>query len=254
MRGKHLLVHSIQKLHSLSLKFFTIRCGGYDDLTNSYQQSHKVFGKIINTKLEPLAFVSVEVKEVKTGTTSQEDGTYQLELDEGKYDLVLSIIGYKPQLVTVIIGKYDVEKNIILENDNSQGLTEVVIRGKDRADEIIRNVIRNKDNIMAAAGAYSCKIYIKAVQEDSSQKKKNKPSDNKDAHDTANADLKRMAMAEIALTYDYESPQHTKEERTGVTKGKKADGLFYLSTTGGDFSFYNNLLKVPAVADNANTA
>ncbi len=212
-------------------------------------QSHKVFGKIINTKLEPLAFVSVEVKEVKTGATSHEDGTYQLELDEGKYDLVFSIIGYKPQLVTVIIGAHDFEKNIILEDDNSQGLTEVVIKGKDRADEIIRNVIRNKDNIMAASGAYSCKIYIKAVQQDSSLKKQGKPSKNRDAHDTANADLKRMAMEEIALTYDYESPQHTKKQRTGVTKGKKADGLFYLSTTEGDFNFYKNLLKVPAVAD-----
>ncbi|MEO6638880.1 MAG: DUF5686 family protein, partial [Ginsengibacter sp.] len=214
-------------------------------------QSHKVFGKIINTKLEPLAFVSVEVKEVSMGSTSREDGTYQLELDEGKYDLVFSIIGYKPQLVTVIIGPNNLEKNIILDVDNAQGLTEVVIKGKDRADEIIRNVIRNKDKVIAAAGAYSCKVYIKAVQENSSQKKKikNKPAKSTEAADTTNSDLKRMAMAEIALTYDYESPQHTKEERTGVTRGEKADGLFYLSTTEGDFNFYNNLLKVPAVAD-----
>ncbi len=108
-----------------------------------------------------------------------------------------------------------------------------LIKGKDRAEEIIKNVIRNKENIVAAAGAYSCKIYIKAVQEDSSAKK-NKPAKEKDTADKANADLKRMAMAEVALTYDYESPQHTKEERTGVTKGRKADGLFYLSTTRGD--------------------
>ncbi len=211
-------------------------------------QSHKVFGKIINTKLEPLAFVSVEVKEIKSGTTTHEDGTYQLELDEGKYDLVFSIIGYQPQIVTVIMGKYDVEKNIILENENSKGLDEVIIKGKDRAEEIIRNVIRNKDNIIAAAGAYSCKIYIKAVQEDSSAKMNKKPR-GKDTIDNANADLKRMAMAEVALTYDYESPQHAKEERTGVTKGKKADGLFYLSTTEGDFNFYNNLVKIPSVSE-----
>lgn len=211
-------------------------------------QSHKVFGKIINTKLEPLAFVSVEVKEIKSGTITHEDGRYSLELDEGKYDLVISIIGYQPQVVTVIIGKYDVEKNIILENENSKGLAEVVIKGKDRAEEIMRNVIRNKDNITAAAGSYSCKIYIKAVQEDSSARKVNKAKE-KDSADKANADLKRMALAEVALDYDYGSAQRTKEERTGVTKGRKADGLFYLSATEGDFNFYNNLLKVPAVSD-----
>ncbi|MEP6583773.1 MAG: DUF5686 and carboxypeptidase regulatory-like domain-containing protein [Ginsengibacter sp.] len=211
-------------------------------------QSHKVFGKIINTRLEPLAFVSVEVKGIKVGTITHEDGMYQLELDEGKYDLVFSIIGYSPQVVTVIIGKYDFEKNIILENDNSKGLAEVVIKGKDRADEIIRNVIRNKDLITGAAGSYSCKIYIKALQEDSSSKKNAKPK-GKNITDTANADLKRMAFAEVALNYDYESPQRTKEERTGVTRGRKADGLFYLSTTEGDFNFYNNLVKVPSVSE-----
>ena len=211
-------------------------------------QSHKVFGKILNTRLEPLAFVSVEVKEIKTGALTNEAGSYQLELEEGKYDLVISMIGYRSQLVTVIVGRYDVEKNIILENENSKGLAEVIIKGKDRAEEIIRNVIRNKEKTTAASGSYSCKIYIKAVQEDSSTLKKKKTK-SKEPADTSNLDLKRMAMAEVALNYDYGSPQRTKEERTGVTKGRKADGLFYLSTTEGDFNFYNNLVKVPAVSD-----
>ena len=210
-------------------------------------QSHKVYGKITNTKLEPLAFASIEVKELKSGAVTKDDGTYELLLDEGKYDLVATMIGYKPILITVIVGKTDVRKNIILEDEDSKGLAEVVIKGKDHAEEIIRNVIRNKDKIMGAAGAYSCKIYIKAVQEDSllkERKRINKDDTTKDA----NEDLKRMAMSEVALNYDYESPLRTKEERTGVTKGKKADGLFYLTTTDGDFNFYNNLVKVPAVS------
>jgi len=210
-------------------------------------QSHKVYGKITNTKLEPLAFASIEVKELKSGAVTKDDGTYELLLDEGKYDLVATMIGYKPILITVIVGKTDVRKNIILEDEDSKGLAEVVIKGKDHAEEIIRNVIRNKDKIMAAAGAYSCRIYIKAVQENSllrEKKKINKEDTTKDG----NEDLKRMAMSEVALNYDYESPLRTKEERTGVTKGKKADGLFYLTTTDGDFNFYNNLVKVPAVS------
>ncbi len=210
-------------------------------------QSVKIHGRITNTKMEPLAFVSVEVKEIRTGTITKEDGTYELYLDEGKYGLVISMIGYKSQIVTVITGKTGVQKNIILENDDSQGLSEVVIKGKDRSEEIIRNVIRHKDEILAAAGNYSCRIYIKAIQEDSSFRNKRKTSV-KDSVD-ANEDLKRMAMAEVALNYDYASPSQTKEERTGVTKGRKADGLFYLSTTEGDFNFYNNLLKVPSVSE-----
>ena len=82
-------------------------------------QSVKIHGKITNTKMEPLAFVSVEVKELRTGTITKEDGTYELELDEGKYDLVISMIGYKSQIVTVITGKASIQKNIILEDDDS---------------------------------------------------------------------------------------------------------------------------------------
>ncbi|MDE3185625.1 MAG: carboxypeptidase-like regulatory domain-containing protein [Bacteroidota bacterium] len=210
-------------------------------------QSHKLFGKITNAKLEPLAFVSVEVRETKRGTITKEDGTYRLWLDEGKYDLVVSMIGYKPQVLTVIIGKTDVEKNIIMENDDSKGLAEVVVKGRDQAEEIIRNVIRHKEEINAAHGAYSCNMYIKAVEQDSSLAKKRIAK--KDSSDTINSDLKQMAMTEVALRYDYESPERTKEERIGVTRGKKADGLFYLSTTDGDFNFYNNLVKVPAVSE-----
>lgn len=197
--------------------------------------------------MEPLAFASIEVKEVRTGTITKEDGTYELKLDEGKYDLVISMIGYKSQIVTVITGKTVIQRNIILEDDESQGLSEVVIKGRDISEEIIRNVIRHKNEVMAASGNYSCRIYIKAIQEDSSirNKRKNPVRDSIDE----NEDLRKMAMAEVALNYDYASTTQTKEERTGVTKGRKADGLFYLSTTEGDFNFYNNLLKVPSVSE-----
>lgn len=211
-------------------------------------QTIKVSGKIINTRLEPLAFVTVQAKEIKSGTVTKEDGTYELMMDEGKYDLVISMIGYKSRVVTIIVVKSDLQQNIILEPDDSKDLSEVVVKGKikDRSEEIIKNVIRNKGKIQAAAGAYSCKVYIKATQEDSmSFKKKRKPVPDSLK---ANADLLKMAMAEIYLKYDHETDQRVKEERLGVTKRGNADQLFYLSTTEGNFDFYNNLVKVPVVS------
>jgi hypothetical protein len=216
-------------------------------LSASANAQTKVYGKITNSKMEPLAFASVEVREIKSGTITKEDGTYELKLDEGKYDLIISMIGYKPQIITVIIGKTDVLKNIIMEDEDTKGLSEVVVKGRDQAEEIIRNVIRHKDEINSAHGAYTCNMYIKAVQQDSSTYKTK--INKKDSADTINADLRKMAMTEVALKYNYESPTRTKEERIGVTRGRKADGLFYLSTTDGDFNFYNNLLKVPAVSE-----
>jgi hypothetical protein len=107
-------------------------------------QSYKVHGKITNTRLEPLAFASVQVKQWKHGTVTKENGTYELKLEPGKYDLVISMIGYRSQVITIVIQKMDYVQNIILEPDDSKGLSEVVVKGKmrDRSEEIIRQVIR----------------------------------------------------------------------------------------------------------------
>jgi hypothetical protein len=219
-------------------------------------QSVKVYGKITNAKTEPLAFASVQVKEYKQGSITKEDGSYELELEEGKYELVISMIGYKVQVITIIIRKINLEKNIILEAGDAANLLEVTVKGKfkDRAEEYIRNVIRNKQVIQEAAGAYSCNVYIKAVQEDSMAFKKPKKkilSDSLIKAQQANAELNRMAMAEIVLRLDRESERRIKEERTGVTKKGNSQSLFYLSTTQGDFNFYNNLVSLPSISQTA---
>lgn len=216
-------------------------------------QSVKLYGTITNGKGEPLAFASVQVKEYKQGSVTKEDGSYELELDPGKYDLVITMVGYKPAIITIIIGKTNYQKDIILEAGDATNLSEVTIRGKfrDKAEEYIRQVIKNKDAIESAAGAYSCLVYIKAVQEDSSAQKKSKKTVVNDSllkANAANAELNRMALAEIVLRLDRESARRTKEERMGITKRGNAFNLFYLTTTAGDFNFYNNLVSVPTIS------
>ncbi len=218
---------------------------------NVFCQAHLLHGKIINSKQEPLAFASVQVKEIKLGTVTKEDGTYTLDIDEGKYDLVITLIGYKPQVITVIVSKTGTEENVIMELAESSSLSEVVIKGKDGAEEYIRKVIRHKDAIENAAGAYSCKMYIKALQEDSIPFKKNKKSKDSDSLlqvKQANALLNQMAMAEIVIKLDDGGGKNIKEERTGITKRGNSQNLFFLSATEGDFSFYNNLVNIPSIS------
>lgn len=214
----------------------------------AYGQTFKVYGKVVNRQLEPLAFASIEIKEFKYGTTTKEDGTYELQLEEGKYDIVVSMIGYKSTLVTIAVTK-NTPQNFILDADESKDLAEVVIKGKikDRAEEIIRNVIRHKDAIQSAPGAYSCNIYIRATQEDSFAIRNKKAK--RDTSLASGQNLSGMAMAEISLQYDRASAQQVKEKRVGVSRRGNAESLFYLSATEGDFSLYNNLLKLPSVSE-----
>lgn len=213
-----------------------------------HAQSFKLSGKVTNNKLEPLAFVSLQIKEMQ-GTLTKEDGTYLLNLEPGQYNLIVTMIGYKTQVINIFLDK-NLEQNIILEEEDKADLEDVVIRVKlkDRAEELIRNVIRNKDELTGAAGAYSARLYIKAVQQDSVSRKKDRAKTDSAIFQTANADLQGMAMTEVVLNLDYENDNRLKEKRLGVQKLGEPNDLFYLSATDGNFSFYNNLVKVPSIS------
>jgi hypothetical protein len=212
-----------------------------------YSQQHKIYGKVTNTKLEPLAFATLQLKnQVLTGTT-REDGSYEIILENGDYDCIVSLIGYKKFAFQFTINKKDVLQNILLEEENIKPGPEVTIIGqkKDRAEEWIRNVIRNKEKTVGAVNSYSVSLYIRATEENQSSSKV-KP---KQKTDSANRDLQQMRMAEIQMKLDFQQPNKTKETREGVKKRGNPETLFYLSTTEGDFSLYNNLLHIRAVSE-----
>jgi len=212
-------------------------------------QLHTVSGKVTNQKLEPLAFASVQVKTLQNGTLSKEDGSYSLKLDEGRYELVISMIGFKSQIITVIVNK-DIVQNISLDPDEAANLAGVMVKSKlhDRSEEFIRNIIRHKENILAAPGAYSCDLYIRAVQKDSSEiRNKNKKQDTS-LQQKINAELSKMSMAEISVRYDQSETQQVHEQRSGVSKRGNPENLFYLSATEGDFNLYNDLIRSRTLA------
>ena len=214
----------------------------------SHAQSFMVYGKVTNNKGEPLAFVSVQLQEKGLGTTTKEDGSYAFNVEVGRFNVVASMIGYKTQVINIVVNK-DYPLDIVLEEED-KNMDEVVVKVKlkDRAEEIIKNVIRNKDDIMAASGDYSSQLYIKAVQQDSSQKKKERFKPGEYVPEPADPDLKGLAMAEVVLHLDYASETKIKEQRLAVKQSGNTRGLFYLSATEGNFNIYNNLIKVPNVS------
>lgn len=228
---------------SLLVSFFLLT------LTAS-SQVFKVTGKVVNNQLEPLAFASIEVRELRMGIVSKEDGSYELELPAGKFEVIVSMVGYMPSLFSISVDK-DFEQNFILSDDTTKSLGEVIIRAKsrDRAEEVIRNVIERKNEIISAAGSYSANIYIKATQNDSVYTREKTKKDDTLFVPAPNADLEKMAMAEVLIRLDHGSPQLIKEQREGVKRRGDVGKLFYLSSTEGDFNLYNNLIRVPNVSD-----
>ena len=156
----------------------------------SQGQLYKISGIILDNKRERLPLASVEIKELKKGTVSKDDGSFEFYLERGRYDLVVSMVGFKPKVVSFFINNSDITENVELEPDESSNMQEVVIKAKlrDRAEEIIKNVIRNKETVLNAIGDYSCNAYIKAFQLDSNYTPK------KDGDTTVITDYSKMGL------------------------------------------------------------
>lgn len=98
---------------------------------NVYSQSAKLKGKVTDdaTK-EGLFGVNVMVtstnEKIKTGTSTDFDGNYEIVLPEGSYKVKYNYIGYKNHHEDVTISGSDVTKNVVLAQD-AEIIDEVVV-------------------------------------------------------------------------------------------------------------------------------
>lgn len=204
----------------------------------------RVYGKITNHKLEALPNASVHLKTSSVGTLSKDDGSYELFISKGQYEIVVSMVGYKSRILPMVVNDETLQ-NVILEDDEEKStLSEVVIKIKlkDRADEIMRRLVEHKDSVTSGIGAHSYKAYIKAVQKDSSL------SGGSDDTTGAPNEAPVQTLTEILLKVDRDGAANTKEERLGVKVTGANRRLFYQTTTDGDFNFYNNLIQIPSLS------
>ncbi len=88
-------------------------------------QTKTVKGTIIDESGEPLIGVSIVVKGTSTGTITDFNGNFSIDLPAGRKELVISYIGYKEQTVTVT-GNGPVNVKMI---SDTQALDEVVVVG-----------------------------------------------------------------------------------------------------------------------------
>lgn len=84
-----------------------------NSLVSEFDKNGTIEGVIYDggNNKEPLFFAEIAVKETNTVVTSNENGTFKLNLKSGKYTLAVSFSGYK----TVEITNIEVASNIKVE-------------------------------------------------------------------------------------------------------------------------------------------
>jgi len=121
-----------------------------------------VKGFIKDENNQALGFATIYVRNLKTGTTSNDEGYFEINLAPGKYDLVFQYLGYETLIKTVDIGSDFIELSIILKSISIQ-LESVEIDGgaEDPAYTVMRKAIAKADYHRQQLDSYSARVYIK---------------------------------------------------------------------------------------------
>lgn len=117
--------------------------------------AHTITGKVIDkTDIVPFANVIItnNNNQVITGTTTDENGLFLVNVDSGTYKLTISFLGYTSILKTISIVK-DINLGIIILQENAQSLNEIVIKAEQRSIERkIDRLVFNVEKSIASTG------------------------------------------------------------------------------------------------------
>lgn len=123
-----------------------------------------VRGTITSDDGEGLAFTTIFIKELGTGTTSNAQGYYEITLSPGTYTLTFQYLGHETQEKQVTVGSEIIELNIVLKTQATE-LRSVTINAsnEDPAYTIMRKAIAKASYHMQQLDSYSAQVYMKGT-------------------------------------------------------------------------------------------
>ena len=125
-----------------------------------------ITGKV-KDKIDFIPFANVILKDnnskILSGTTTDDNGAFELIAKKGSYILEVSFLGYKTLTKTIQVNGNLALGTLVLE-ENSQALSEVVIKtGKRVLERIIDRLVFNVEKSIAATGGNDLDNAMKAA-------------------------------------------------------------------------------------------
>lgn len=122
-------------------------------------QTGKVAGKVIDGEFgDPMAFANILVKNTTTGVTSDFDGNYEIELNEGTYTLVFSFVGYQTKEISDIVVKSGqvVDLDVTLET-NALDTVVITTNIKRNTESAVLDLQKRSVNLIDGLSAQTMK-------------------------------------------------------------------------------------------------
>lgn len=218
----------------LSLSFFSAKA--------------QVQGTITNTKGDTLTQVNIYLENSFSGTTSNQNGYYELKLNNnGQKNLVVQYLGYETLRKSIDVQTQPFELNVQLKEQSTE-LDEVVLDpDKNPADRIIQKAIDAREENKARIQEYKADFYSKGLI-----KLKDVPEKifGKDVDDSGILlDSTRSGIVYLSETFSnikYRAPDDFYENITASKVSGEDRGISFNSAEESDFSFYDNTIGLNA--------
>ncbi|HUW92651.1 MAG TPA: DUF5686 and carboxypeptidase regulatory-like domain-containing protein [Bacteroidales bacterium] len=119
-------------------------------------------GTVKDSGGEPLAYASVYITELRQGTTTNQEGLYELTIPSGTYTVNYQFLGYTPTTERIEIEDIDVRRDITLSEQYYEiPAVRVSASGKDPAYFIMRKAIGMASFHLNQVKMYRAEVYIK---------------------------------------------------------------------------------------------
>ena len=130
----------------------------------AFAQTAGVRGTISDEDANPLSFATIFVKQLGTGTTANVEGSYEILLAPGQYELVFQHLGRRSEVRVVQVKQGFTELNITLVPQEIllQSVT-VNADDEDPAYSIMRKAIAKSNYHRNVLDSYSARVYIKGA-------------------------------------------------------------------------------------------
>ncbi|ARS36686.1 DUF5686 and carboxypeptidase regulatory-like domain-containing protein [Pontibacter actiniarum] len=201
-------------------------------------------GRVTDENNRGLPFASIYIKETASGTATNDQGLYQLQLSPGTYTLEFKYVGYRAHTETVTVGDGAEELNVQLHPE-VLNLKEVVVKAADEdpAYTIMRNAIRLRKYHRDEAKAWSARVYMKSVA------RMDKVPPKVLGIKVVDVDTGIVYLSESVSELAFKKPNKIHERMISSKVSGQKKGFSFNQASEMNISFYDPLLKVEGLSE-----
>ncbi|SDB43222.1 CarboxypepD_reg-like domain-containing protein [Flavobacteriaceae bacterium MAR_2010_188] len=206
----------------------------------------QISGKVTDVNGNPLGYVNIFIENTFTGTTSNDDGDYELNVTSADtYTIVFQFLGFKTIKKTVEIETFPYTLNTILEEEQIS-LSEVVINSNENpANKIMRAAIANRKSNLEKIKSYKADFYSRGLIRIKDAPEKilgQEVGDLGGGLDSTRSGI--IYLSETISKLEFLQPDNLKERIIASKVSGNDNGFSFNAALDVDYNLYNNTVEL----------